>query len=108
MLGKIISGDDNIQIPKDPNASETSLKYYNSAASLIGRSIATMIDPTNPQRFLDAMASFKKKTAPTTFTIYLDDIDTTHLKGQKQVAFTINSVMEGPQKETENLSTTES
>ncbi len=108
MLGEIISGDDKIRIPKDPNASETSRKYYNSAASSIGRSIATMIDPTNPQRFLDAMASGKKKTTTATFTIYLDDIDTTHLKGRKQVAFTINSVTEGPQKETENLSTTES
>jgi hypothetical protein len=107
ILGEIISGDDKIRIPKDPNASETSLKYYNSAASSIGRSIATMVDPTNPQRFLDAMAS-RKKTTPTTFTIYLDDTDTTHLKGQKQVAFTFNAVTEGPQKETENLSTAES
>jgi hypothetical protein len=98
MLGQIRSGDDGIRIPKDPNASETSLKYYNSVASSIGRSIATMVDPTNPQRFLHAMAS-RKKTTPTTFTIYLDDTDTTHLKGQKQVEFTFNAVTEVPPKE---------
>jgi hypothetical protein len=103
MLGEILSGDDKIRIPKDPNASETSRKYYKAAASSIGRSIATMIDPTDPQRFLDAMASGKKNT-PTTFTIYLDDIDTS-VKGHKQVEFTINSLPEGHPKEPKNILT---